>query len=186
MNQHQRRTEFELSDNRRITFYPVVWNQETTIFQRNGSYREMLLPGMFAASLADPRNEVVATVDHDPEKVLAKRTSGELLLTNDPHGVFASLWLPETPLGDAVLSGVKEGTIWGCSCGWEGGENSTTDSGVVQWRSGRLFDVCVVMTGQPAYAGTEVNLRTHTRVDALLARLRLVKFNISRLHTFNR
>jgi HK97 family phage prohead protease len=137
---------------------------------------------MFDESLADPANEVIACVDHKPELTIAKRSDNSLILAKDAHGVFASCWLPASPLGDSVLEGVAAGKIWGCSCGWEDGETQTRSDGVVEWITGKLFDVTVVMNGEPAYKTTEVHLRTNNYLNSLLARLNYVNFKIKSLN----
>lgn len=178
MNQrHQHRTAFELRDNRRLTFYPVVFDAVTTIYQRDGSsFREKIAPTAFSADLADPSHEVVAVVDHKQDRELARRSNGSLYLTEDPHGVFATLWAPETPLGDAVLQGVKDGSIWGCSFGFEEAQTRSTADGVIEVTKASIFDVTLVMNGEPAYKQTEVHLRSRAYIDSLLARYRYQKF----------
>src|SRR6185312_6098255 len=79
---------FDLGENRRLTFYPAVFDQPTNIVEtENGQtvrYREVIRPGAFADSLARG-DKVRATINHKEPLTFATNTDGSLFLQEDPH-----------------------------------------------------------------------------------------------------
>lgn len=178
MRQHQRHqlSRVKVEDRRRVTFYAAVFDTETVINERDQagqlvSYREIIRPGAFAASLA-AGDEVLATIDHDPARTWARRSDGTLVVQEDPHGLFCSAWVPDGEFGDRILADVEAGRLDGCSFMFLPQQDRRAGQ-LVERLAVRLADVC--LTGSPAYPGTEVHLRTDLRMRQLLARLRLVK-----------
>lgn len=167
-----------LADRRRLTMYAAVYDSPTTITSEGPAYRELIRPGAFAAALA-AGTDVIANVNHDPAQTFARTSDGSLLLQEDGHGLFASCWLPENELGDAILEGVQSGRITGASFRFRPVESRTGSDGTVERVAVDLFDVCVCVPvgGQrPAYPDTEVHVRTQAdRTQILSARLRLAK-----------
>lgn len=168
---------FQVSDNRRLSMYASVFDTPTTIRENNTVYREVIRPGAFSRSL-NTNADVLATVNHDPAQTFARTTDGTLLVQEDPKGLFASCWLPETPLGDRVLQGVQDGTITGCSFRFAPIEDRVNQDGTVERVAVQLYDVCVALGVPPAYPGTEVHVRTADPTQTLLLRLRLQKLKL--------
>lgn len=165
-----------VGDNRRLTFYAAVFDQPATVSDPDGkggvtTYREVIRPGAFAEALAS-NAEVIANIDHDPAQTFATRSTGELLLQEDPHGLFASCYLPAGEFGDSILSRVQGGELDGCSFRFTAVE-SRTEGDVVERLRVTLADVC--LTASPAYPGTEVHLRNKNRATATRTKLRLLK-----------
>lgn len=188
MNQRQHRTQFELVEGRRLNFYAALFNEVTEIKTRRGQfeYFEVIRPGAFTRTLSTDR-DIVATVNHDLRKELARRSDGSLLLDEDPKGLFCSLWLPENEDGDGVMKAYAEGRITGASFTFDPVDNKMNDDGLVERLSFNFYEVCIAVGKPPAYptTGEEVQLRTAPpNVDAVLARYRMLNFKIGRLHRF--
>ena len=140
---------------------------------RVGDFTEVIAPGAFGAGLGaglGAGKDIVALVDHDPAKLLARTKSGTLRLSEDARGLSFSLDLPETQAGKDVLALAERGDLGGMSFGF------TVPQGGERW-TGRhrelteieLREISVVSTW-PAYEGTSVAARSH--VPPRLARAR--------------
>lgn len=177
------KTRVEISDRRRLTFYASVFNVPTLITEKDETgklvrYREVITPGAFDRAL-ESKSEVIANIDHDEVQTFATRSSGKLLLQSDPHGLFASCWLPDTPEGDSILQRVKSGELDGCSFRFVPVVNRMNED-VVERMEVKLYDVC--LTANPAYPGTEVHVRNNNRMAYLLARYKYTKIKDWTLH----
>ncbi|MDR3362393.1 MAG: HK97 family phage prohead protease [Desulfovibrio sp.] len=143
---------------RTLEGYAAVFGVETRV----KDFREVVMPGAFAASLG---RDVLALVDHDPGKVLGRTRSGTLRLREDSKGLHFSVALPDTTLARDVLEMVKRGDMGGCSFAF------TVAPGGETWQEARplrgkrrelravtLHEISVV-SAWPAYQGTEVHAR---------------------------
>ena len=70
---------------RRLEGYAATFGTEARI----SDFTEIIMPGAFRGALA-PSRDVLALVDHDPTKVLARTRSGSLRLAEDPRGLSFS------------------------------------------------------------------------------------------------
>lgn len=178
MRQRTTHSRFDLSDSRRLSFYAAVFDMPTRVMdfkpgaKERSEYTEVVRPGAFADSLASG-NEVIANRDHDANRTFARTSDGSLVLQEDPRGLWASAWLPPGELGDDIISGIQSGEITGCSFRFTP-TRDRWDGDSCELLAVALADVCV--TGSPAYPGTEVHLRTRSRLRELLARLALAKW----------
>jgi uncharacterized protein len=150
---------------RKLEGYAATFGTEA----RLPGFTEVLEPGAFAASLR-AKADVLALVDHDPAKVLARTKSGSLRLSEDSRGLQFSLDIPDTSAGRDVLALAERGDLGGMSFGFtvaEGGErwNGTRR----ELRSVNLLEVSVV-SAWPAYAGTTVIARARPPLRLALAR----------------
>jgi uncharacterized protein len=98
---------------RRLVGYAAVFNSPAQI----GAFRETIKPGCFRASLAASR-DVLALVDHDATKVLARVSAGNLTLTEDERGLAFAIDLPSTTLANDTLAMVESRTAGGMSFGF--------------------------------------------------------------------
>jgi hypothetical protein len=142
------------ADGRKLAGYAAKFDREARI----QDFTETITRGAFGASLA--QNDVLALVDHSPEKLLARTSSGTLRLQEDREGLAFELDLPETQLGKDVLALAERGDLGGMSFGfypvdesWEGRRR--------ELRQVDLLEVSVVHSW-PAYDGTEVQARAGT------------------------
>lgn len=141
----------------RLEGYAATFGTEARI----ADFTEIILPGAFRGSLS-PSRDVLALVDHDPAKVLARTRSGSLRLVEDPRGLSFSLDLPDTQAGRDVLALAERGDLGGMSFGftvpkdgerWQGRKR--------ELRSVILHEISVV-SAWPAYEGTQVQARAAT------------------------
>ena len=126
-----------------------------------GGRRERIAPGAFAATLAD-RHDVLALVDHNPGRVLARTRNGTLRLNETAEGLAFELDLPETPTAEEVRGLAAAGSLGGVSIGFRvrpGGEAIV--GGVRELRALDLVEISIV-SAFAAYPGTRADLRAAT------------------------
>ncbi|VTR94080.1 Phage prohead protease, HK97 family protein OS=Pseudoxanthomonas spadix (strain BD-a59) GN=DSC_11420 PE=4 SV=1: Peptidase_U35 [Gemmata massiliana] len=168
----------QISPNRRLSFYASIFGEIAPITERDASgklvsYREVIAPGAFTDALSSTA-EVIANIDHDPAQTFARRSSGELLLQEDPHGLFASCYLPPGEFGDSIIRRVESGELDGCSFRF-GAVKDRTNGDLVERLSVTLADVCICRNAVAAYHETEVHLRQNLELKKLFSRMRMVK-----------
>lgn len=148
---------------RRLVGYAAVFGQETRI----GDFIEVIRPGAFAASLKG--RDILALVDHDPARLLARTKSGTLRLEEDAKGLRFEIDLPDTTEGRDLLALAERGDIGGMSFGFtvrKGGENWNGKRR--ELRAVNLHEISVVHAW-PAYQGTSVEPRAkRPRLEAAL------------------
>ena len=149
---------------RRLEGYAATFGAEARI----RDYIETIAPGAFRDTLAE-RGDVLALVDHDESRVLARTRSGTLRLAEDSRGLQFDLDLPNTSAANDVLALAERGDLGGMSFAF------TTRKGGDRWnaerrelRSVNLHEISVV-SAFPAYDGTLVQARArpvlHPRVS---------------------
>ena len=140
---------------RQLKGYAATFGTETRI----NDFTEVIAPGAFRASL-DQGGDILALVDHDAKRVLARTKSGTLRLREDPKGLAFELDLPDTSYGRDVLALAERGDVGGMSFAFSVPENGDAWNGNRrELRSVQLVEISVV-TAFPAYEGTEVHSRT--------------------------
>ena len=162
----ERRQATELrATGRRLEGYAATFNTEARI----GSFVETILPGAFRSALV---GDVLALLDHDTGKVLGRTRSGTLRLSEDTRGLAFSLDLPDTAAGRDALALAERGDLGGMSFGFnvpKGGESWSGERRTL--RTVGLKEISIV-SAWPAYAGTEIALRS--RLDTQGRRRRLI------------
>ncbi|WP_237152388.1 HK97 family phage prohead protease [Oryzibacter oryziterrae] len=158
MTQHERRAALlEIrAKGRKIEGYAATFGTETRIGAR---FTEVIAPGAFSASLKT-NGDILALVDHDPARVLARTRSGTLRLSEDTRGLAFSLDLPDTTAGRDVLALAERGDLGGMSFGFavrDGGEHWQGDHR--ELRAVDLFEVSIV-SAFPAYPDTTIAARS--------------------------
>lgn len=150
------------AEGRKLSGYAATFNQETRI----ADFHERIAPGAFAASLRTSP-DILALVDHDPSRVLARTKSGTLRLSEDDRGLKFEIDVPDTSAGRDVLALATRGDLGGMSFGFtvpEGGDSWQGDNR--ELRSITLHEISVVQSF-PAYGGTTVQARSRQqRTDA--------------------
>jgi HK97 family phage prohead protease len=147
---------------RRLVWYPAVFDRPSLPINEDGkTFVEVIRPGAFTRTLAEGL-DVHARVEHDAGRTIATRSNG-LLLQEDARGLFASVYLPQTPEADALLADVRAGKFRGGSFGFRTRRD--------RWNSPAAGDkfplveqlevdlVEVTITGTPAYPDTVLSLR---------------------------
>ena len=164
--QLEQRAVLELrAKDRRLEGYAAKFNTEARI----ADFVEVITARAFSASLKSGR-DIIAMVDHDPSKVLARTRSGNLTLAEDSTGLEFSLSVPDTQAGRDALALAERGDLGGMSFGFlvpKGGE---------AWDGNRrtlsmidLYEISVV-NAWPAYDGTTVSARARAPRLALARR----------------
>ena len=138
---------------------------------RVGDFTETIAPGAFGASLGAGK-DILALVDHDPTRLLARTKSGTLRLSEDAKGLAFSLDLPETQAGKDVLALAERDDLGGMSFGFtvpRGGERWTG-----RWRELTRIELreISVVSAWPAYPDTSVAASARDRGRPRLGRAR--------------
>lgn len=159
------------AEGRRLSGYAATFNTETRI----ADFSETIAPGAFAASLRG-QPDILALVDHDAGKVLARTKSGTLRLSEDSRGLVFSIDVPDTTLGRDLLAMAARSDLGGMSFGF------TVPDGGDEWHGEKrtlrnvvLHEISVVQSF-PAYGGTSIQARSRqqrTEADRRLAILEL-------------
>jgi HK97 family phage prohead protease len=148
-------TELRAAGGRKLAGYAAVFNTPAQI----GSFREIVRPGAFTATLAS-RQDVRALVDHDPTKLLGRVSAGTLKLDQDSRGLAFEIEMPDTQLGNDVLTLAKRGDVNSMSFGF------MTPAGGDAWPAPDrrelmrvdLHEISVLHV-LPAYSATSVQAR---------------------------
>ena len=141
---------------RKLTGYAAVFDQETRV----AGFVEVVRPGAFQGSLAG--RDILALVDHDPARLLARTGSGTLRLEEDSRGLRFEIDVPDTTEGRDVLTLAERGDLGGMSFGFtvaKGGEHWSGQRR--ELRAVTLHEISVVHSW-PAYSGTTVEPRAKT------------------------
>jgi uncharacterized protein len=138
---------------RRLEGYAATFGATATI----GDFTETIAAGAFRHTLAAGK-DVLALVDHDTSRVLARTRSKTLRLAEDSRGLHFDLDLPNTSVANDVLALEERGDLGGMSFAflpiderWEGDHR--------ELRSVDLKEISVVQSW-PAYEGTLVQARS--------------------------
>jgi HK97 family phage prohead protease len=137
---------------RRLEGYAAVFDSAAQI----RDYTETILPGAFRHSLAADK-DILAMVDHDPGRVLARTRSKTLRLSEDMRGLHFDLDLPATSYANDILALVESNNAGGMSFAfiplderWDGDRR--------ELRSVDLKEISVI-AATPAYPSTLVEAR---------------------------
>ncbi len=139
---------------RRLEGYAATFGTEARI----ANFVEVIAPGAFARSLKE-RPDILALVDHDSGRVLARTKSGTLRLAEDSKGLAFDLDVPKTSAGNDVLALAERNDLGGMSFAFtipEGGEHWQGERR--ELRSVELHEISIV-SAWPAYEGTLVQAR---------------------------
>jgi HK97 family phage prohead protease len=153
---------------RKLEGYAALFGVEARV----GGFTEVIKPGAFNGSLA---RDIVALVDHDPGRVLARTKSKTLRLAEDSRGLSFDLDLPSTSYANDVLALVEREDVGGMSFGFTVGDDGERWSGKRrELRAVTLHEISVV-SAWPAYEGTIVNARGKIPNENLPFRLALAR-----------
>lgn len=142
------------SKGRRLEGYAATFGTSADI---GGRFSETIAPGAFSGSLRS-RSDIIALVDHDPGRVLARTRSGSLRLSEDSRGLAFDLDVPDTAAGRDVLALAERGDVGGMSFGFTALDDHWS-GGTREVRAVELHEISVVLAW-PAYDGTVVQARS--------------------------
>lgn len=154
MSEIERRFSIELrAAGRKLEGYAAVFGIEARI----GNFTEIIRPGAFRGSLT---GDILALVDHDPGKLLARTKSGTLRLSEDSKGLAFEIAVPGTQLGNDVLELAQRGDLGGMSFGFPSpGKDGERWTGQVRELLKIDLREISVVSSWPAYEGTIVQAR---------------------------
>jgi len=156
---------------RKLEGHAAVFDSPAAI----GSFTETIRTGAFRASLLTPGRDVLALVDHDPGRLLARTSSGTLRLQEDAKGLAFSLDVPDTQLGSDVLALARRGDLGGCSFGFRVKDEAWPSRDKRELRAVDLVEISIVQAF-PAYSQTTVTARSRAdRAPDALARRRFLE-----------
>ncbi|UWR22628.1 HK97 family phage prohead protease [Sulfitobacter sp. S190] len=141
---------------RRLEGYAALFGAEAEI---GDDLVETIAPGAFKATLAT-RTDILALVDHDPSRVLARTKSRTLRLSEDSRGLAFDLDLPDTQAGRDVLALAERGDLGGMSFGFSAVDDQISGNRR-ELRTVELYEISVV-AAFPAYPDTVVQARART------------------------
>lgn len=140
---------------RRLEGYAALFGTTANL----GSFRETIRPGAFTRSLASGQ-DVLALVDHDPRRLLARTRSGTLRLSQDSKGLAFDLDAPDTAAGRDVLALAERGDLGGMSFGFTVPNGGEEREGDVRALTGVTLHEISVVQAWPAYEGTIIAARS--------------------------
>jgi HK97 family phage prohead protease len=151
------------AEGRRLQGYAAIFDAPTKIF----GFTETVQRGAFGKSIA-AGDDILALVDHDRTRVLARTRSGTLRLSEDSRGLaFETDDLPNTTAANDILELVRTGNAGGASFGfqvvgekWQGSKRTLTEV--------TLREISIV-SAWPAYPQTSVSARSRHAASADLA-----------------
>jgi HK97 family phage prohead protease len=165
------------ADGGKLVGYAAVFN---SMSHDLGGFREVIAPDAFTRSLRE-RPDVLALVEHDSNRVLARTTNNSLRLYPDERGLRVEIEPADTSYARDLLALVKRGDVQGMSFAFRpypNGASLDAKTSIRTLHSVELKEVSVVL--DPAYPATEVSVRAleeareaHTRHALRRLRLRL-------------
>ena len=158
--------ELRATDEGKLVGYAAVFN---SLSEDLGGLREVIAPGAFDRTLRE-FPDILALVEHDPQKVLGRTANGTLRIEADDHGLRVELDPANTSYARDLLELVRRGDVAGMSFQFKpfpGGASldMTASPPVRTLHSVRLKEVSVVVS--PAYPATEVHVRALIESAAL-------------------
>lgn len=139
---------------RRLEGYAATFGTPASI---GGRFTETIAPGAFSGSIRS-KGDILALVDHDPGRVLARTRSGTLRLSEDARGLAFDLDVPDTQAGRDVLALAERNDLGGMSFGFTA-LDERRDGDLRELRAVELHEVSIVLAW-PAYDGTVVQARS--------------------------
>lgn len=139
---------------RTVHGYAALYGVES----RGLPHTERIAQGAFTDVLASSDLDVVATLNHDENRVLGRTRAGTLRLSDEERGLRFELDLPNSPTGEDVREAISRGDLDGASFRFKCGEDRWEDRTRTITRVAELHDICVATV--PAYPAASVELRT--------------------------
>ena len=162
------------SETRTIEGYAIVFNQRSQLLCDWKVYRmvEEIIPPSAIDSATLNACDVVADLEHNPIRMLARSNKGQgtLTLLLDEKGLMYRFEAPRTVDGDYALEMVKRGDLFGSSFAYSTDEQANvayTKDGDTLVRTvnkiDAIYDVAIV--ANPAYLQTSVQARSLEQLE---------------------
>lgn len=140
---------------RKLSGYAATFGTEAKI----ADFTEVIRIGAFTDSIRDAERDILALIDHSPQRLLGRTRSGTLHLAEDSKGLAFAIDVPDTQEGRDMLALAERGDLGGMSFGFR------VPKGGDVWNGNRrelvkvdLVEVSII-TAWPAYDGTVVQAR---------------------------
>jgi HK97 family phage prohead protease len=151
----------------KVTGYGAVFD---SLSENLGGFRETIAPGAFDGVLED---DVVALINHDPNLLLARTSSGTLKLDVDSAGLRYAFDISEASYAKDLAISLKRGDIKQSSFAFSVDQDTwkeDDDGRIIRTivKVARLYDVSPVT--YPAYPDTSVALRGFEQFQQTLSR----------------
>jgi HK97 family phage prohead protease len=130
-----------------------------------GSFTETITPGAFSKSLA-AQTDIRALADHQVDRLLGRTRSGTLSLHETPAGLSYVLTMPDTTLGNDLLTLAQRGDLSGMSIGFHAESEQWPSPSERVLQSIDLREISVISGGSPAYADTTIAVRRKSATGA--------------------
>jgi HK97 family phage prohead protease len=163
--------ELRATEEGRLVGYAAVFNSLSADL---GGYVERIDPHAFDRTLRETP-DVVALVEHDPNRVLGRVSNGSVRLKQDEHGLRVEIEPADTTYARDVLALVRRGDVAGMSFRFRpypGGDSMDLNQSppLRTLKSVELVEVSVVLW--PAYPETSVSVRALEKARALAHAMR--------------
>jgi HK97 family phage prohead protease len=160
------------TDEGKLVGYAAVFNSRSHDL---GGFIEVIAPGAFERTLRE-NPDVLALVEHDTSKVLARTTNGSLRIAEDARGLRVEITPADTSYARDLLALVKRGDVAGMSFRFRPYPNGhamdlRSSPPIRTLTSVELKEVSVVV--EPAYPATEVSVRALEEARANIRRMRM-------------
>jgi len=146
-----------------IEGYAILFNQKSKLIREWGEvFYEIIEPTAPDNVLRDAGLNVIATIDHNREKMLGRTKSGTLELIKDDTGLKYRIKKPNTTLGNDITEMIKRGDYFESSfifgIAEKGMRYDNTEDIPTRYISdfSTLRDIAIVING--AYANTAVKV----------------------------
>lgn len=153
---YEMRAEGEGEEGRQLVGYAAVFNSP---IDNDFGFKEIVKPGAFSKTLGE--SDFRSLIDHNPEKVLGRKSAGTARAKEDSRGLQTETDIPDTSFGRDLVVSVDRGDITGMSFGFRAIKESVEiDDGdpvrVLEEVALRDFGPVTF----PAYPETNAELRT--------------------------
>ena len=144
----------------------VVYNSlSNTLRTKTGiQFIEIIEPGFFDSVLD---SDVIATIEHNPEKIVGRRSAGTLKITDTPEALLTENHIPPTTAGNDLKINIARGEIRAMSFAfnvkkggdmWSKGANGIMKRTLLRGGCNGFYDV--TYTIDPGYSDTAVAMRS--------------------------
>lgn len=134
--------------------------------------RERIMPGAFDRALRE--SDPVALFNHDSNAILGRMSAKTLRLSVDGRGLKYEIDVPDTRMGQDVVTSVARGDITGSSFAFVVKEVRTTERQQDGYAIREILDVDLYDVGPvtyPAYAATTAGMRSIELDDDLVCEM---------------
>jgi uncharacterized protein len=146
----------------KVRGYAAVFNSRSEVMktEKGDRFVETIRPGAFKRSLEGA--DVRALIDHDPARLLGRRSSGTLRLGEDDYGLWYEVDPPNASYARDLRESLKRGDISGSSFSFATVDDAWNEleGGILhrELREAHVFDVGPVAF--PAYRSTIASFRS--------------------------